>query len=222
MEYKEKKLISFKRRAILNSIVILTTLGFILLTVYARVYAYFPFDLQITQTIQQFHPFWFDSLMKTISFIGNFSTGIIIVIAVFLAFIYFDRIKDASFFLLSAAGATAIADIFKVLVARPRPDAHLITQIGAFTKADSFPSGHVLHFVGVYGFLLYLSLRYLKGSKKIMAVSFFIVLISLIGLSRIYLGAHWFSDTIGAYLIGVTWLLFIIYFYPKVKLWNNP
>jgi membrane-associated phospholipid phosphatase len=36
------------------------------------------------------------------------------------------------------------------------------------------------------------------------------------GISRIYVGAHWFSDTLGAYLIGSVWLLFIVKIRPKL------
>src|SRR6185503_7608434 len=78
----------------------------------------------------------------------------------------------------------------------------------------SFPSGHVVMVTTFYGFLAFLVFTLLKpswGRTALLVV--FAALIVLMGPSRIYLGQHWFSDVMGAYLLGGLWLALTIMFY---------
>ena len=59
-----------------------------------------------------------------------------------------------------------------------------------------------------YGFLIYLSIKYLKNKKmKIVLITFLSILIILIGISRIYLGVHYTSDVIAGFMISVCYLI---------------
>jgi len=64
------------------------------------------------------------------------------------------------------------------------------------------------------GFLIFLCFALLKSSpgRTALLVALSLVL-ALMGVSRIYLGQHWFSDVMGAYLFGSLWLLLTIRFY---------
>jgi undecaprenyl-diphosphatase len=67
----------------------------------------------------------------------------------------------------------------------------------------SFPSGHVMYYVGFLGFLGFLVFSLMKPSVKRSLLLLLIgIPILLIGISRIYLGEHWASDVLGAYLLG--------------------
>jgi membrane-associated phospholipid phosphatase len=108
----------------------------------------------------------------------------------------------------------------KLIVARPRPTAGLV-HILQHEKTESFPSGHVTFFVCYFGFLFFIAYARLpRGSFARRAALIICSLpILLIGLSRIYLGAHWPSDTLGAYLFAGLWLGVAIHFYRS---WTLP
>lgn len=74
-----------------------------------------------------------------------------------------------------------------------------------------FPSGHVTAYVVFFGYLTYLSLKYLKKSwLRSALVTVFIAVIIAVGPSRLYLHVHWFSDVLAAYLLGFTILILLI------------
>jgi undecaprenyl-diphosphatase len=80
----------------------------------------------------------------------------------------------------------------------------------------SFPSGHVLFFVVFFGFVAYLAWLHQTGLFRLMVIAACGALVMLIGPSRVYLGAHWASDVVGSYIIGVLWLFVLILGYQLV------
>ena len=197
----------------------ITILTFSILAFLAHHYKYFNFDLTITVFIQQFNAFWFDGLMKLITFIGNPIPVTVLIFLVTICGYLFAGKKTALAIVFSTTGGIILSTILKIIVARPRPDPHLINQIGQYFQADSFPSGHVLESVSLFGFVLYFAYTHLKIGwfRRIVIVKCIAVMI-LMGLSRIYLGAHWFSDVLGAYLIGFVWLAVVVSIHHKVKI----
>ncbi len=205
-----KKFLTSKK--FLISLIIL----FSVLTVLAKTHPYFFFDLVITKNIQQINYSWFRSLMILLTLLGNFWPGAISVGIVILSLLISKKNNEALFVLISTAGVALLSESFKTLVGRPRPDPELITQIGKFIRTDSFPSGHVLFYIGFYGFLLFLVYSKVKpGFIRSLLIFIFSFLIILVGISRIYLGAHWFSDVLGAYLVGTVWIFVVVLLYRK-------
>lgn len=207
-----------KRAFNFRSLLMVTTLAFALLTLLAKQYDYFKVDLTLTRLIQQFDQSWFLVFMELVSFVGDaFPVLILVTLLAIYGFLIGKR-KAPVMLVISTIGGLAISQLFKILVARPRPDPVLINQIDTFLSSDSFPSGHVLGAISLYGFLLYISYTQLKESmirKVLIVICLFAIL--FMGLSRIYLGAHWFSDVLGAYLIGFVWLSAVVFFYHKLK-----
>jgi len=115
--------------------------------------------------------------------------------------------------LIAAVFSTAINVLVKDLVQRPRPMAGIVNVI-ATLNSYSFPSGHVMFYIGFFGFIGFLAFSLLKPSlKRSLLLGLIGGLIALIGISRIYLGEHWASDVLGAYLLGSLTLVASIQFY---------
>ncbi|WP_413512691.1 phosphatase PAP2 family protein [Myroides odoratus] len=101
---------------------------------------------------------------------------------------------------------------------RPRPTSDLVRVMEPF-RFQSFPSSHVFSYTLFFGLLLVFmcSIKSITKSLRItlgVVSGFFLVLISP---SRIYLGAHWFTDTLGGVLFGSLVLLPLSFFYFKIN-----
>lgn len=99
-------------------------------------------------------------------------------------------------------GAVVSVYALKVLVARARPDG-LLPAISE--NSFSFPSWHATAAVAFYGFVAFLFCRLYPEYKKTVMIAT-VLLIFLIGFSRLYLGVHFPSDVIAGYMLGGLWL----------------
>lgn len=111
---------------------------------------------------------------------------------------------------------TVLNQILKRILQRPRPTEFRIIEESGY----SFPSGHSMVSMAFYGYLIYLSYKYIKNKYIKWGLNFILgLLIVSIGISRIYLGAHYTSDVIGGFLISISYL--IIYVMTVNKLMNE-
>ena len=93
----------------------------------------------------------------------------------------------------------------KAAIQRGRPELAAAIHAGGW----SFPSGHAMGATTAYGMLAYLvALRYREHPGPVVAAAVLIIL--LIGASRMYLGVHYFSDVAGGFLAGAGWLAICI------------
>jgi len=105
---------------------------------------------------------------------------------------------------VTCLGALATTSIGKFLIGRHRPE----ITIDVTVMTSSFPSGHATAAMAVYGFLGYAIARVLPSVRERFEVGYgTVVLILLIGFSRIFLSVHYFTDVIGGFLVGGFWLL---------------
>ena len=82
----------------------------------------------------------------------------------------------------------------------------VIGVIGLITAQQfSFPSGHAMVSVAFYFYLAYLAWGYVHGLWRAALVGGLILLVLLIGLSRLYLEVHYLSDVVAGYLAGFLW-----------------
>jgi len=195
---------------------VLLAISFVTLSVLAKYNPYFPLDLTITRMIQQISFPLFSDFMELVSVSGDVEWGMISVALFMILAFLIKRKYDALFMLVSVAGTSIIGMVMKLVVGRPRPPEELLLNYPGYLKDSSFPSGHVLFYTGLYGFLLFLFYSHVKNTvlRNVLIIICFLLLI-LIGISRIYLGAHWFSDTLGSYLVGTVWLYIVICLYKK-------
>jgi undecaprenyl-diphosphatase len=190
---------------------------FVTLAVIARTVAYFPIDLTITHAVQTYHGAAFERLMYGVSWLG-FMPQVDILGALTIVLLFMAGLRWEAVVALFAACGVGIGTLVKLVVYRPRPSADLV-HVFRQLPSSGFPSGHVLEFTAFCGFLVFLVHTLLKPSwGRTTLLVFFALLLLLMGLSRIYEGQHWFSDVMGAYLLGSLWLALTIRLYR----WGKP
>jgi undecaprenyl-diphosphatase len=121
--------------------------------------------------------------------------------------------RRAALFLLATPAPGLLTGTIKLLVARPRPEEDAVNVVSAL-RDFSFPSGHVVSYVSLYGFIFFLVYVLFKRSRwRTTALWLCGLLIGLVGVSRIYLGHHWASDVLGGYALGTAFLLILLEVY---------
>lgn len=137
---------------------------------------------------------------------------------IFLCFILLILVQDRKVGVgisLNLVLCTLLNILVKNIVLRPRPSvASLIVENGY-----SFPSGHAMASMAFYGFIIYLlwQSKYRK-SWKILGTTILTLVILIVGLSRIYLGVHYFSDIICGYILALGYLIIFITVFNKVNI----
>lgn len=134
-----------------------------------------------------------------------FGSEIVVLVAVVLlgVFAWQRRWGAAGGLLLVTIGAQVLNDVLKELFHRTRPAPMLTGPIDA--QQFSFPSGHAMVAAAFYFFLAYLAWRLVRGRWRTLLVVGLVLLVLLIGLSRLYLGAHFLSDVIAGFFVGFLW-----------------
>jgi membrane-associated phospholipid phosphatase len=190
----------------------------IALTFTTHIFAVFPFDLKISHELQEEKDPVFALVMQGVSAIGDTWIVIVMVGAVSAFYIARRQLLEAGF-ILATLSNFMLTSFLKVLVARPRPPYFFLNPADIFQSINqySFPSGHVLFFVVFFGFIAYLAWLHQTGFARIIVIAICSALVMLIGPSRVYLGAHWASDVLGSYIIGILWLFVLILGYQLVS-----
>jgi len=148
----------------------------------------------------------FTPVVKVLTDLGG--SVILIVISSILYFVIKD--KRISYGIIGNLIISVLLNLgIKALFQRERPliDNRLIDVIGY-----SFPSGHAMVSMAFYGFLIYLAYVYWNNKKyKWPIIILLMVIILIIGTSRIYLGVHYLSDVLAGYLISISYLIVYVY-----------
>ena len=148
----------------------------------------------------------FMSPQLTLAAQGISSLGSLAVIlvggALFMLFGYQRRWGAAMTLLVIAAGAQGLNDVLKELFHRTRP-----TTVSGLIEAQqySFPSGHAMLAAAFYVYVAYLTWHLVRGCWRVSLIVLLLALVLLIGLSRLYLEAHYLSDVVAGYLAGLLW-----------------
>lgn len=147
-----------------------------------------------------------DSLTNFFRFITKFSNVAFLVIFVLIVLLIL-RNKDAVFVIFNLIFLRLLNYVIKIIIKRDRPNILRLIKIGEY----SFPSGHAMISMGVYGYLIYLIYKKIKNPYiKYLGIIILSLLIILIGISRIYLGVHYFSDVVSGYTLSLIYLIIFI------------
>jgi membrane-associated phospholipid phosphatase len=117
------------------------------------------------------------------------------------------RGREAALIVVTLVGAQLLTWILKAIFERPRPT---FEDPVATASWFSFPSGHALSSIAVYGALAYVFVGGIHSSRSRASVACFALLVAVIGFSRLYLGVHYLTDVLAGYSAGLAWLLLAI------------
>ena len=160
-------------------------------------------DNSIYNFIRQFQS---NNLTSFFKFISNIITWEAISVAclVFILICIIKRsYKYCPFVITNLVFIIILNFILKHIYTRPRPEFMLIDEYGY-----SFPSGHAMVSMAFYGLFIYI-LFHVKINKYFKYILSFIIfiMIMLVGISRIYLHVHYFSDVIAGFAVSVIYLI---------------
>lgn len=115
--------------------------------------------------------------------------------------------------LILVGGAAAVSitatTVSKTLMGRVRPE-H-IDAVPPFEFSPSFPSGHTLNTTVVIGVVVYLMcLQTSRNLVRVAVITVGLLFIIAMGLSRVFLGHHWMTDVMAAWLLGFAWVGMVI------------
>ena len=189
-----------------------------LLAWFVHIHPVLPLDVAITRSFQQNRVPWLRITMLAISYPGSS----LLLPALVVLTVIFCWLEGARLEAVLVAGLSTVSLLLnlllKIQISRPRPTTHLVHIIQT-TVGYSFPSGHVMAYIAYWGLLFSFGVLLFQGrhwwrTALLITSAAFVV---LIGPSRIYLGDHWASDVIGAYLIGETLLGLALALYLLLK-----
>ena len=138
---------------------------------------------------------------------------------IYVAVLWIARLRLEAVFQLAAWGTALLSTIIKSFMQRPRPVAGKDLQVVAATLGgSSFPSGHVLTYMGVYGWMAIMADRVIRPRwLRRLVVAALAMLIAAIGPSRIHLGHHWPTDVAASYLLGASYLAAMLVAYRRLR-----
>jgi len=175
-------------------------------------------DLALMLKVQRRRRPWLDRLMSAASWPG-FPRQSHVIPPAAIAGLWLIRFRTEAVFQTAAWGTAALSTVLKAMMNRPRPVAGTdLRVVVAPLGGSSFPSGHVITFVGTYGFMAYLAHTLVRDPVlRLAATGGLLGLVVLVGPSRIYQGHHWPTDVTASYLLGTTYLIVVVTAYRRLK-----
>jgi membrane-associated phospholipid phosphatase len=166
-------------------------------------------DAQTYYGLQALRNSALDTLMITVTELGDTPVVVAIAVMVSVWLIHNRAWRAVRYWLLAIAGGSAINSAIKIAMQRARPGDLHYDGVSVF----SFPSGHSTTNVVLYGFLAIMIMREVSPKWRVLVVVGAALMTGAIAFSRLYLGAHWWSDVIGGIGFGTLWLATLGFFY---------
>lgn len=149
------------------------------------------------------HPV-FVAVMRAISDSGSALAWQIVVVVAAAVLLWRRRVRLGLFVVGTNLGSSLVNGFVKTAVDRARP---LVSHPFLHEPGQSFPSGHAQAAMVGYAVLLLVGLAYLDRRWRRVAVGVSVVMVAAIGFSRVALAAHFVSDVVAGYLLGLAWVM---------------
>lgn len=191
----------------MKKVLYLSLIGFILVTLFVIIKKDLYIDTYLYKYISMLINKDLTSVIRIITNIGSVVFSIIVIIIISILLYKYNKKEDLKYFLIIMIIGNITSFTLKLIIARNRPDILRLMVENTY----SFPSGHTFITTLLYGSILVLLNKYYKKSYVLWTI--YGILVMLIMFTRIYLGVHYFSDTLGGFFLGI---IFLFIFYKLV------
>jgi undecaprenyl-diphosphatase len=214
MTHKSNKKIRLLSVSLTTRIIFLASSLLLVFAIGAAFFSTGKFDQKIFDCIAPHSTDGRTRIMKFITWGGNTFFLIAANVLLFSYFIYKKNKWIAIRVATISIGGVGLMSLIKSLIHRHRPADPMVAGVTNF----SFPSGHAFMSVAFYGLLIWLAATSIKNRwLKRIVVTFFILLISLIGFTRIYLRMHFTTDVMAGFCISTIWLIAVLAIIEKIQ-----
>jgi membrane-associated phospholipid phosphatase len=177
------------------------------------------FDEEVFSFLRSYVTETNNKIMLTLTFLGTHN---FLIPANLLLIAYFLFIRKHKWYSIKvpAIALTSLGLMFglKYFFGRPRPDVPLLFE----AEGMSFPSGHALFSITFYGLIIYLIYKGVKNAPlRWGLISLLVILMLLIGFSRVYLRVHYATDVIAGFAVGFMWLAFAIWLLNRMERYSR-
>jgi len=162
------------------------------------------FDRTVLLWIHARSPEWLEGPMRLVTALGYYWVVLPLLAAVVLVFYLKGWRLSATLLLVSTVGGSVLTTVLKAVFERSRPE---LFGTGYAASFYSFPSGHATVAVGFYGTLTLILAYRLRGFARWAVVACGVLLVLLIGFSRLYLGVHYPTDVLAGFLAAPLWVI---------------
>ncbi|MFC8503021.1 phosphatase PAP2 family protein [Pedococcus sp. NPDC057267] len=159
----------------------------------------------------------FTSVMEAVSAVAGGLGWQVVSVVLVVWLLWRRRVRAAVFVLVANAGSSLLNTALKDVVHRHRP---VVDHPFIHPPGQSFPSGHAQAAATGFTVLLFVLWPHLRpGVQRRAAVAVAVLLTLLIGFSRVALAAHFVSDVVAGYAVGITWTLVLA---AAFHVWRPP
>jgi membrane-associated phospholipid phosphatase len=155
------------------------------------------------------------AVLEQISSFGGRGTLIPLVTLVVVILLIRRRPRPALYLVVTGAGALILDPSLKALIGRLRP---VVEVPVASAPGNSFPSGHALGSMVVYGMIVLVFLPAMRRRWRPWFIGLAAVVVAAVGFTRVALGVHFLSDVIGGLLLGLAWISVTAYAF---RIWRR-
>lgn len=149
--------------------------------------------------------------------LGDAAVNIPVSFAVLFFLLFYKNHRGAVFWSIAVMGGAVLTKLFQIVLQVPKP-----MPLYQSLSAWSFPGGHVVMTVVIYGFLSILLTRKLHKTWRWLPFWGTFIFFGGISFSRLYLGVHWFTDILVGLFLGAVWTTLVGLFYLKTDFESFP
>jgi undecaprenyl-diphosphatase len=162
------------------------------------------FDRAVLLWIRDNLPAWLDGPMRLVTALGYYYVVVPLLAVAVLVFYRRGWRLSAVLLVVSTGGSFVLTTVLKGVFQRSRPE---LVDTGYQAPFYSFPSGHATVAVAFYGMLTVILAYRLRGAARWTVAACGLLVVLLIGCSRLYLGVHYPTDILAGYLSALLWLV---------------
>jgi membrane protein DedA with SNARE-associated domain/membrane-associated phospholipid phosphatase len=163
-------------------------------------------DAPVVRSIADHRSPTLTAVMRIVTHIGGSAVvALALAGATVIAIVHTRDRRWGAFFSAVVVGAIGLDNAVKAIVDRPRPEIGALVEV----SGSAFPSGHTTAAAAMCAALAFAMTRSTTWRRAVIVWTVAFGIVSLVGLSRVYLGVHWPTDVLGGFVLGGGWVIVV-------------